>query len=598
MKRIIVTIGFVFYIQAFLFGQAEKEINSSINQVTVFTQGAQIEREAAVSLQQGQMVLRFTNLSPYIRKESIRIDGNDLFLILNVQHQNDYLNELEKSNETEALRKKVEELQLKIEDEEVRVKILSNKLDFLEVNKAITGKEQAVSPDAFNSLNSIYGNNMEALSLEILKRQRFINDYQKEISKLNNHLNSLNSKTALPSGTIIVTIDSKQTKNTIIKFDYLVDHAGWYPSYDIRFSDIEKPLTVTFKANISQNTGIDWKDVGLVLSTAKTNISAKIPELNPFYLQFYYPELSRTLQGRTAGVQVTENSGAPGSASDIRIRGISSINDYNKPLYIVDGVQLEDIAALNPNDIDNIEILKDASASAIYGSNAGNGVILVTTKKEKEETSIPLTITSKQETSNEYSVDAPQTILSTNKTATVTFREVKLDATFEYQSVPKLSENVYLIGMINDWYKADLMDGEVNVYLENSFVGKSIINTQQFNDTMDISFGIDNNISIKREKHTKFSESQLIGSNRTETQAYKIAIRNNKVYPVIVKVIDQVPVTTTKDIQVETMELSGGKKDKDTGEVVWELNLKPNEEKELILKYSVKYPKNKKVILD
>jgi TonB-dependent SusC/RagA subfamily outer membrane receptor len=598
MKNKLTLIGLAICFHVSSFGQIDKEVISTIKKVTVFPVGAQIEREATVSIQQGQMVLKFVGLSPYINKESIRIDGDGSFTILNVQHQNDYLNVLDKSKEIESLNDKIDGLLSQVEDEETWIRIIKDKLDFLGANKEITGKEQTVNPETFKSLNTIYGNNIETLNLEALKRQRSINEYNKEINKLKNQLTSLNSKSDLPSGTILVTIESKQTKTSELNFNYLVDNASWYPSYDIRFLGVNKPLNVTYKANINQNTGIDWKDINLVLSTAKTNISAKIPEVSPFYLQFYYPELTQALQGRAAGIQITASSGAPGSEVEMRVRGISSLNNNSNPLYVVDGIPQNDISSLNPNDIDNIEVLKDASASGIYGSRGANGVVIVTTKQNSDKSSVPLTITSKRETSNEYIVDAPQTILSNDKISTVSFRKTNLDANFEYQSIPKLSENVFLIGKISDWYKAELIDGEVNVYLENSFVGKSIISTEQFKDTLEVSFGIDNNISIKRERLTEYSESQFIGSNRKETIAYKVTLRNNKTYEVTTKITDQIPISTTKDIQVEMLEISGGKMDTDSGKVEWEVNLNPNENKELIIKYSVKYPKDKKVIIE
>jgi TonB-dependent starch-binding outer membrane protein SusC len=108
----------------------------------------------------------------------------------------------------------------------------------------------------------------------------------------------------------------------------------------------------------------------------------------------------RALQGRAAGVQVTSSSGAPGSAVSIRIRGVGSITAGNEPLYVVDGVQISSTSAnnvnnnatvsnnplgfINPNDIESIEIIKDAASAAIYGSAAANGVIIVTTKKGKQ----------------------------------------------------------------------------------------------------------------------------------------------------------------------------------------------------------------------
>ncbi|SFN64256.1 TonB-linked outer membrane protein, SusC/RagA family [Algoriphagus ornithinivorans] len=105
----------------------------------------------------------------------------------------------------------------------------------------------------------------------------------------------------------------------------------------------------------------------------------------------------RAMQGRIAGVQVTSTSGAPGGTLNVRIRGVGSINAGNDPLYIVDGVQVASgslsgqgpqnaLASINPNDIESIEVLKDAAAASIYGAQAANGVVLITTKKGKKGT--------------------------------------------------------------------------------------------------------------------------------------------------------------------------------------------------------------------
>lgn len=94
--------------------------------------------------------------------------------------------------------------------------------------------------------------------------------------------------------------------------------------------------------------------------------------------------LDRALQGRAAGVMVTASSGAPGASNTIRIRGTGSVNAGNDPLYVIDGFPTGNLNTINPNDIESIEILKDASATAIYGSRGSNGVVIVTTKRGKE----------------------------------------------------------------------------------------------------------------------------------------------------------------------------------------------------------------------
>lgn len=94
-------------------------------------------------------------------------------------------------------------------------------------------------------------------------------------------------------------------------------------------------------------------------------------------------KVDQALQGRAAGVQVTQNSGAPNSSVSIRIRGVGTVGNSD-PLYVVDGFPMNDINFLNPNDIASIDVLKDASASAIYGARAANGVVIITTKKGKD----------------------------------------------------------------------------------------------------------------------------------------------------------------------------------------------------------------------
>jgi TonB-dependent SusC/RagA subfamily outer membrane receptor len=592
---LILMIGF----QYILFSQTEKEIPSKIARVTVYSKGAQIESEARFELQQGKTTLLFKNLSPYIDEKSIRVDGDGKFTILNVQVHNDYLNELEKNKEVAALNTSIQQYQDKIEDEETWINIINEKQDFIKSNKNISGSDKSVNPEDFKSLNSIYGDNIEKNAIEVLKRQRLIKEYKKELEKLTNQLAALNSKSELPSGVITVMVNSKQAQSANIKLSYMVSGASWYPSYDIRFSSINKPLSITYKANISQNTGIDWKDVELKLSTAKTNISGQIPELSANYLQFYQPNILNGLRGESAGVMITSQDGAPDSNSPIHIRGIATITGGANPLYVVDGVEVGTSANfLNPNDVESVEILKDASATAIYGAKGANGVVLITTKKQSKKSKAPLTTTSKNETSVEFSIEGKQSVNSDNKLNTLVFKESEINATYEFQSIPKLSKNVYLIAKISDWQKADLSKGETNLYFENSFIGNSEINSQEFTDTLDISFGVDNNIIVERQKIKDFSETRFIGSNKKVTSAWKLSVRNNKGYPVKVKLYDQVPISSTNEIQVEMLELSGGNLNKETGKVEWNIVVKENETKQYILKYSVKYAKDKTVIIE
>jgi len=113
------------------------------------------------------------------------------------------------------------------------------------------------------------------------------------------------------------------------------------------------------------------------LTGALTSISTKDFKDQPI------TSVSQILQGRSAGVQVTSNAGAPGGNVSVRIRGNNSIKGDNNPLYVIDGFVGADYSTLNPADIESMEVLKDASATAIYGSRGANGVVLITTKRGK-----------------------------------------------------------------------------------------------------------------------------------------------------------------------------------------------------------------------
>ncbi len=592
----------IFLIPLFTFGESNEEIQSSIKKVIVYPHGAQIEREASLSLQKGQKTLKFVHLSPHIDANSIRIDGDGSFVINNVVFKRDFMDLLSKNDEVKKLSEKIDELNAKIEEENVWIDILTEKLDFLKTNKSITGKEQTPDPETFNTFNTIYGKNIETLNLGLLKKKRLIKTYADEVRKLNDQINALNSKSDLPSGTILVTVDSKISSAPKIKLSYMVDKATWRPSYDIRFEGTEKPLSITHKANVSQNTGVDWEDVSIVLSTTKTDVSADIPELNTYFLNYFnnyftQKDLQGALQGRVSGVCITseDRDVGPDYIPGVQVRGIGSIKS-SKPLYVVNGVPRSNISNIDPDEIENIEILKDASATAIYGSRGKDCVYLITTKSEdKSKSFAPMTVTTKSVISNEYIVDATQTILSDDNENTFQFKQASIKADFEYQAVPKLAKHVYLIGKVSDWSEAELMDGDANIYMENSFVGTSTINTQQMADTLEISFGIDNNIQVERESIKDFSSVKFLGSNKKVTKGYRLTVRNNKPYPVNITIRDQVPVSATKDIQAELIELSEGTLNTETGKVHWDLNLSPDTQKAFELKYSVRYPKDKTV---
>lgn len=522
-----------------LFADTEKEIKAMIRHVTVYPDRAQVTHETTVDIAAGNSVLKLGGLSPYIDAQSIQVKGFGNFIILSVNQRNNYLENLEDLPEVKTIRDQIEALQLKVEDEKAAISVLKEKEAFLVANRGILVKETTFSVEQLRSVMELYTNNMDQVTTSILKKNRLIKDYEKQIAALQKQIADKFGRQQLPSGEISVSVNCEKPVTGRMTFSYVVHNAGWYPSYDLRVDDITKPVTIFYKANVFQNTGVPWKDVKLSFSNATPWVAGDVPVLDPWFIDYYYPE------------------------PPIRIRGLAS------------GATRADAPAMAEMNVPEAKLdAKEMEAAP------------VPVKKQVGETTVT------------FDISTPYTLLSDGKVQTIEIQRTSTPADYKYVTVPKLSSLAYLTGNITDWAEQNLIGGEATLYFENTFVGKSFLNVNQLKDTLTVSLGTDNSILVKREKRQDFTSRRILGSNKTETYSFLITIRNNKLNPVRITVNDQIPISTNSGIEVNAQELSGGKHNSLTGEIKWDLEIKPQESRQLIISYSVKYPKDKTIILE
>jgi len=540
--KIIVTIFIILQASAVaLHADQEKEIKAPVKHVTIYPDRAQLTHEATVEITAGTTLLKLTGLSPYIDPQSIQVKGYGEFVILSVNHQNNYLENLEDIPEIKSIRNQIETLQTKVEDEKNAVTVLLEKEAFLVANRAVLLKETTFSVDQFKNVMDLYTNSMDQVKTAVLKKNRLIKDYEKQIAALQKQISDKLGKQQLPSGVITVSISSALPSSGKLSFSYVVSNAGWYPSYDIRVDDITLPVTFFYKANVYQNTGVTWKDVKLSFSNATPWIAGDIPVLDTWFIDYYYPEPK------------------PG----IVLRGVASgAKRANEQ------VMAEMDAATKTSEMKEVEIMP------------------APVEKRSGETTVTFDIT------------VPYTLEPDGKVQTIEIQRSSTPAGFKYLTVPKLSPLAYLTGNITDWARQGLISGEATLYFENTFVGKSYLNVNQLKDTLTVSLGTDNSILVKREKRQDYTSKRTLGSNKSETYSFLITLRNNKNSAIRMTVNDQIPVSTNSGIEVSAVELTGAKYNPQTGEVKWDLDLKPQENRQLILTYSVKYPKDKTIILE
>lgn len=517
-----------------------KEIAAGINHVTVYPDRAQVNHEGKVEIPSGTTTLVLGDLSPYIDTQSIQVKGFGNFTILSVTHQNNYLQNLEDAPEVKNIRDQIKNLQLKVEDEKAAISVLKEKESFLVANRSILVKETTFSIEQLKNVMELYTGNMEQITTTILKKNRLIKEYENQIEALQKQIADKFGKKQLPSGQISVNVTAEKPLSARFSFSYVVTNAGWFPSYDLRVGDITRPVNLFYKANVFQRTGVEWKNVKLSFSNATPWISGNVPELNPWFIDYYDPSPIPRPRSVAAGVEKMVSQSAP-------------------EMTIMNGKKMEEL---------------DSEAMSV-------GV-----DKRVGETTVL------------FDIAAPYSIPSDGKIQIIEIQRTTTPAEYKYVTVPKLSPLAYLTGNITDWAGHSLIEGEATLYFENTFVGKSILNVRQLKDTLTVSLGTDNSILIKREKRQDFTSKKILGSNKTEIHSFLITIRNNKSNTVKIKVLDQIPVSSNSGIEVEQKELTGGSFNPQTGAISWELEIRPEETRELVMTYSVRYPKDKIVILE
>ena len=617
------------FLSTSLLAQSSKEITlkPDISEVIVYLKGAQVTRNVSTSLASGKSTLKITNLSPYIDSKSVQVRINSSNItVLSVNHQMNFMDSLKQTEETKSLIQQLENTNDKLDLEKIELEVINDGLNFLKENIKIGGIDEGVTLTKLKETSAFYSQQVNILKNRKNEVNKSIVKLNETISGLTNQLNQQGKSNKEPMGEVIVAVDAKTATTCNLELSYYVNNAGWYPSYDIRSTSINDPIQLTYKSNIQQNTKEDWKNVKLKVSSLNPNLGNTPPQLKTYFIDYYTApprydmNFNKQVQGR-----VTDTSNEPLTGVSVRVLGstIGTVTDVNGnfsltqpasgnmlelsyigmvPLTVPMGnnfmnvVMQDDTKALEEVVVTGYGVKrKIAFDDALQGKATG----LAITSNKKKETAAPLPVVqTENQTAIEFEIKIPYTILSDNKSITAEMDSYELPAQYEYFSIPKVDKDAFLLAYVRDWEKYNLLEGEANIFFENSFVGKTILDTRAMSDTLNISLGRDKNVQVKREKIKDFSTKKFLGSKKEETRVWKTTIRNNKKQNINMVLFDQIPVSTSQEIEVISENLSGGKLNKENGEVKWNFELKPTEKKEIELKYIVKYPKDKNLIVE
>jgi len=612
-----------------------KEIKTTLKEATVFIEGAHLKRTGEITLIKGKTLLEIKGLSPFIDEKSIQVKGFGDFTILSVNHHFNHIDKLQKNQQLETLKNKAIQLEKEITSNNARLEVLKEKQTVLQENKKLGGTTTGASLSDLKSALEFYEHELTEIKKDELSVKATIEKLAKEKENIEIELTNVLNNEELPVSDIKVLVSAEFKTQAEVTITYLVSNAGWYPNYDLRVNSINSPLLLNYKANVWQNTGVDWENIDLVFSNANPNQSGVAPLLTPWKLNYHRNTVYNTPKYQLINPMVRSVSGKVISAEDnepipfvnILVKGttIGTTTDFdgkyqltlpNNAEYLtfsyvgcqtqqvaigssVINVKMQDGAELLAIEVCKVQNMPHRSASSI--ASTSGGYTLYSYKAPLIQKSVAKTIittTFENQTSVEFKAPVPYSVNSKGETVEISLNEHEIETIYEYYAIPKLDKDAFLMARMINWEQYHFLEGEANLYFEDAFVGRSILNAKSMEDTLNISLGRDKNIVIERVKKEDFTQKRNVGNNKIESLGFELSVRNKKSEPIQLTLFDQIPVAAISDIHISTIETSNGNLNEKTGELTWKLNIPSKEKAVMNLSYEVKYPKREMVTLE
>ena len=615
---------------------AQKEkVTADVNRVTIFTNGAQVERSKTLNLLAGEQTVVFTGLSPYTDVKSMQLKAYGKLTVLSINHRYVHPDSLQQVKRLKDAEQRVKAVVDKSKEVRARKEVLEAQLAMVQTNCSV-GNRTAVTPLAgIKELNNYYSQELLSLKKQMIALDEELISLDEERVRCEENRDSIAHLKLKTTTEIEVKVDLPQAGRVDFNLTYYVKNAGWFPTYDVRAVAINQPMQLSYKANVFQNTKEDWHKVPVTLSSANPNRSTIAPELQTYWLDYGRRAPRYDSEMKDSGVSgiVTDEKGDPIAGALVQVKGSSlgTVTDFNGRYSITlprdaKSLQFSFIGyisqthnvhgpSLNVSLKEDVASLQEVVATGSHSKKRVKGLLEgrvagVDVKAEKavfveapamemvEESQMVAVQEQKAQFGYEFEIKQPLTILSDGKTTTTEIGRYQLPATYQYKGIPRADKDAFLVADATDWQQLSLLEGEANVYFENSFVGKSILDPTLPSDTLHFSLGRDNGIRIQRTKVSERSARRLLASSQEQNMTWRILVKNTRKETVSLLLQDQIPVSRNSDISVTTEELSGGTLNKEQGIVSWQLQLQPGEQRELILQYKVKYPKSRKLIIE
>ena len=533
------------------------------NATVYFGYGAELVHNTKVKVDPNTRIIVINGLSTQIDISSLQISCPDQVALLSQRYSLYYppVTEVAKSRDVLRLEDSVAQTTKEIGRinnlVQIEQEVLSKTGALIEATVSNSGNKTISSADVLR-LVEYYNSRIEKSKTAIYNYEQTGKKLSEQVAEWRKRIIELQKMTPVPVvkpvGQIILQVVCKKAEEIPVSFSYYTTHAGWTPVYDVRVNSKANKVKLVYKASLTQTSGIDWKKTKITLSTGTPNFGVIAPVLSAWYLQIYVPELYKALN------------------ETIRIRGYAS----NTAQSMRDEKKLQSVI------VDD----KDGFAKQV----------------QKEEEAIDPSTLQQFTTLNEgqlntnFDIDLPYDIESDGQLHSVTIKDEEITCFLKNYSVPRLDKEAYLMAEVADWQNLDLLPGDANIIMDDTYVGKSVIDPNTTADTLNLSLGKDKRVAVKKTLVKELSSLKTNGKDSRQTFTWEITVKNNKLADINLLLKDQYPLSSIKEVEVKLEESSDAMVNPETGVITWKVVLKPGESRKYRFAYSVKYPKDKKIL--
>lgn len=522
-----------------------KNVETDVVAVSVYTTQALVTRRGVVELSGIERELIVSQLPATLETESVRVSGkgNVAVRLLGVNVERIYTTESVVARVSQ-LNQQIEQLEAQKRQFQAQMDALALQSRFIEGLREKTEEQFSISLarksislsetlDLVNFLGSQYTE--YAIAMEDYKNQQ--RELDKQLEVLYASLKQIESPQPQESFNLIVGIEATGAGEFELEVSYMVNGASWKPLYDIRVDSKSQSVNLGYLAQIIQNTGEDWTNVNLTLSTAKPGSGTLPPKSEPWYIDISKPPVNTEKVRAFAAEPMAAKSRSFNLAED----------SYSSELE-----ELENTISMA--DVITAEVFREGNVVSFNLDGGGN---------------IP-------------SDGAPH--------KTTIFQD-DYPCKLSYIAMPRLVSFTYLQAKVkNNPNGVTLLPGTANIFRDNIFVGTSELENTVPGEEFKLNLGIDEGLKIQRDLVEREVDKKFIGNLRKITYAYRLQITNLLNIEANLELIEQLPVSRNEQIKVRLCRTNPQIQSGEMGSLLWNLTFAPQQKHEIYYQFTVEYP--------